>query len=70
MSYHVFPLGDLIEHDTEGDDCVCGPTATPVEQDDGGIAWMTVHHSLDGREQREGRRFYRLRRIGGRFRPR
>ena len=22
---HVYPIGDLIEHDTDSDDCVCGP---------------------------------------------
>lgn len=49
---HVHPVGDLIEHDLEGD-CPCGPTAQPVTRDDGSIGWMQVHHSLDGREQVE-----------------
>lgn len=61
---HVYPINDLIEHELVSkplnslyglDDvgCVCGPTATPVERDDGSIAWMLVHHSLDGREASE-----------------
>lgn len=52
-AHHVYPLGDLIEHDTTCDECVCGPTNVPVERDDGSIAWMIVHHSLDGRENNE-----------------
>lgn len=50
---HVYPDADLIDHDTNGDDCVCGPRADPVERDDGSIGWVLVHHSLDGREQHE-----------------
>ena len=42
---HVIPVGDLIGHDQEGDDCVCGPDVEFVE---GGV--VIVHHSLDGRE--------------------
>ncbi|MER7814535.1 hypothetical protein [Streptomyces sp. NPDC096153] len=49
---HAVPVGDLIEHDTVGA-CVCGPTDTPVKSDDGSVSWLAVHHSLDGREQRE-----------------
>lgn len=53
---HVHPLDDLIEHDTatEEPDCVCGPTVRPEKQDDGSIGYLIVHHSLDGRELREG----------------
>jgi hypothetical protein len=51
---HVIPLGDLIEHDTGGEeDCVCGPETTPVERDDGSFGWVVTHHSLDGRERFE-----------------
>ncbi len=50
---HVSPLGDLIEHDTDGDDCLCGPRTEPVERDDGSYGWVIVHHSLDGRERHE-----------------
>jgi hypothetical protein len=49
---HVVPVGDLIEHDTEGP-CPCGPTDQPVPRDDGSIGWIAVHHSLDGRERHE-----------------
>lgn len=50
---HVYPLNDLIEHELEGDDCVCGPSPNRVVRDDGADAWVIVHHSLDGREARE-----------------
>ncbi len=50
---HTYPLSDLVEHELEGDGCVCGPTLIPVEREDGSIGWLVVHHSLDGREQRE-----------------
>lgn len=46
---HVYPTADLIEHDTEGDECVCLPTPTFVP---GGV--VIIHHSLDGRELTEG----------------
>lgn len=47
---HVLPADDLIEHIDVGDTCVCGPRAEPVQQEDGTIDWVYVHHSLDGRE--------------------
>lgn len=49
---HVYPIGDLVEHDIDSDgDCVCGPRIEPVPIDDmGGLGWMFVHASLDGRE--------------------
>ncbi len=50
---HVVPVDDLIEHDTEGDDCPCGVTVEPVAGDDGAIGWLISHHSLDGREADE-----------------
>lgn len=53
-AYHVIPVNDLIEHDTNGEqDCVCGPDTEPVEREDGSMGWLIVHHSLDGRELRE-----------------
>lgn len=51
---HVFPVGDLVDHDTDGDGCVCGPTTEPVPRGDGSMGWVVTHHSLDGREEREG----------------
>lgn len=49
---HVYPVNDLIEHDTETDDCLCGPNSEAVPDDDGGFGWVIVHNSLDGREFR------------------
>ena len=49
-SVHVYPTGDIIEHDTETDACVCGPTIEPVPREDGSMGWLITHHSLDGRE--------------------
>lgn len=51
--FHVLPVDDLIEHEDEGGDCVCGATVEPVERDDGSMAWIVIHHSLDGRERFE-----------------
>jgi hypothetical protein len=50
---HTYPEPDLIEHDTEGPDCVCGVTIEPIHCPDGSYGWHILHHSLDGREQRE-----------------
>lgn len=52
---HVYPVGDVVAHDSAGDSCVCGPTMEPVARPDGSVGWLVVHHSLDGREQREAR---------------
>jgi hypothetical protein len=49
---HTVPVNDLIEHETSPD-CLCGPECEPVERDDGSFGWLYVHHSLDGREERE-----------------
>jgi hypothetical protein len=53
QTVHVLPVGDLIEHEDEGTDCVCAPTVEPVPDDDGSMGWLIVHHSLDGREHAE-----------------
>lgn len=51
---HLRPLADLVEH-TVDVDCVCGLRAEPVPSDDmGGLGWVYVHASLDGREFAEG----------------
>jgi hypothetical protein len=47
---HVYPTADLIDHDTNGGDCPCGPTVEPVPRADGSMGWLTIHHSLDRRE--------------------
>lgn len=46
---HVVPINDLIEHEAEDDECMCGPDVEYVE---GGK--VVTHHSLDGREEHEG----------------
>ena len=51
---HVVPCGDLIEHELDGDECVCGPDVEYFRED--GTAFLVpliTHHSLDGREQFE-----------------
>lgn len=50
---HVIPVEDLIEHDTDGGDCPCGPETSAVERDDGSMGWLEIHHALDGREHNE-----------------
>lgn len=52
QTFHVYPVNDLIEHDTDSEDCVCGPTHELVPSDDGN-GWIILHHSLDGREAKE-----------------
>lgn len=52
---HVFPVGDLVQHDTTGDACVCGPTTEAAFRPDGSNGWHVTHHSLDGREARESK---------------
>lgn len=49
---HVIPVADAITHE-ESADCVCGPRFEMVECTAGGTAWLTTHHSLDGRELTE-----------------
>ena len=51
---HVWPDDDVIEHDVDSDDCICGPELEPIERDDGSFGWVIHHHSLDGRERTEG----------------
>lgn len=47
---HTYPMNDTVhEHDTESDDCLCGPDVEYVE----GGGKVVVHHSLDGREHHE-----------------
>jgi hypothetical protein len=50
---HIWPVADVIEHDLESEDCVCGPIQVPVKRPDGSVGWLLRHHSLDGREQSE-----------------
>lgn len=50
---HVHPIGDLVAHDLDGGECICGPTTEAVFRDDGSNGWLITHHSLDGREAHE-----------------
>lgn len=50
---HTYPVDDLIDHETDGGDCICGPTVEAVFRRDGTNGWHVTHHSLDGREQSE-----------------
>ena len=50
---HVYPESDLIDHDTESDECPCGPEFEAVPRADGSFGWLLTHHSLDGREAKE-----------------
>lgn len=50
---HVYPTGDHITHETQGDNCICGPTIEPVPREDGSMGWLITHHSLDNREAKE-----------------
>lgn len=43
---HIYPVNDIVPHDTESKECVCGPEIDWNNQ-------LVVHHSLDGREKRE-----------------
>ena len=53
QTVHVYPNNDLIEHDTDGAECPCGPTTEAVFDPDGSNGWLITHHSLDGREANE-----------------
>ena len=46
---HVYPVGDDIDHELQGTECVCGPQMIL----EGGARLVVVHHSLDGREAGE-----------------
>lgn len=50
---HTCPVNDIVEHDTDGGECICGPTTEAVFRNDGTNGWQVIHHSLDGRERRE-----------------
>ena len=45
---HVFPIDDLLEHNTDSGECMCDPEVI-VE----GGSLIYVHNSYDGREDRE-----------------
>lgn len=47
---HVLPISDLVDHEDEGTDCVCGPAVECVQNEDGPDGWLIVHNALDGRD--------------------
>jgi hypothetical protein len=52
---HVLPVGDVVEHETTSD-CICGPDVEYIDPETGETypsGPLVVHHSLDGREERE-----------------
>lgn len=51
--YHIYPVNDLVEHDADGGDCVCGPRVEAMTEGPGPTDWLFVHSSLDGREVEE-----------------
>lgn len=54
MTGHVVPIADLIVHEVDdAGGCPCVPSVEPVALPAGGIGWLLVHHSLDGREFNE-----------------
>ena len=47
---HVYPVGDLREHETEGGECWCRPRVFWTSRQDR----LVAHNSLDRREDYEG----------------
>ena len=43
-TFHVLPVDDLVEHEDQGDDCICGPHVEFFPR-----GRVVVHHALDGR---------------------
>lgn len=50
QTVHVYPVNDVIDHDSDSDNCVCGPDVEAVPAVDGSMGWLISHHALDGRE--------------------
>lgn len=49
---HVYPTGDVVEHELT-DDCVCGLRMATAWAGDRIVGLIAIHHSLDGRENDE-----------------
>jgi len=41
--YHVVPINDIDEHDTEGNQCKCDPEIKILDE-------LVIHNAFDGRE--------------------
>jgi len=56
MTLHVYPLDDLRQHETDGEDCWCEPS---YQYEIGWLDHILIHNSADGREAFErGEREY------------
>jgi hypothetical protein len=56
VTIHVRPIADLIQHETDGPDCICGPDVEFFDPETGETyadGPLVIHHALDGREQWE-----------------
>lgn len=46
MIQHIYPLNDLKEHETNGENCWCEPTEEEIANN----GLLIIHNSADGRE--------------------
>ena len=55
MSVHVYPVNDLWEHETDGEECWCDPEIRWVDPETGETYSepLVIHNSADGRELTE-----------------
>lgn len=44
--WHTFPLDDVIEHNTDGPDCICYPERRVTELEDGERVEQIIHRRL------------------------
>lgn len=49
---HTYPINDVVEHETDGDSCWCGPQVL-LQTTEAGDIWQVIHNSVDGREHHE-----------------
>lgn len=49
-NYHVAPVNDLIDHNTQSPACECGPRAEVVSENGVVYGTVIVHTALDGRD--------------------
>lgn len=56
MTLHVYPVADVIEHNTEqSNDCLCSPKMQFYDPETGKVYAepLVIHNSFDGREHLE-----------------
>lgn len=56
MPVHLYPEDDVFDHDTDNWTCLCGPKRE-IQYGPNGTDWLITHHSMDGREHRDGLAF-------------